>query len=549
VNIFNRFQEKNYLKWNTYTFVGIILIIICGIKVTYNLASFMDVLFWDESLYLTRGVTMFPSIPKDWGPAYSLWYKLLSLFIKDRIALYYFNFQLTTILIAIFFFVFLMSCGIQRVLAFLLSILFLASYINLPLWPRVSHFCILVVLAGIVIAKYQTSKLSKWTIICFVLLIVSYARPELFLSFLFSFCLLIVGFFYKIKSINKKEIGLFGLLLFFLGFMYVFFKTPLNGGDANRSIGVFLQHFAMNYSQWHHDDSIFWLDFPDIVRTNFTDSFSLKAIIQSNPTLFFKHITSNIVHFIEQISKLVFNFFAPIFTKQIHWLCLMVSIILFIIYFSFTNTSSKKRLRFFALIKENFLTLTALFLFSIPPFLVCIYAYPRAHYMLLLVPFLLLLLSLVISSMAVEIENPIQKMTVIAVVCFFTLPVAEDFDYFKMFRKENDLRNLKTLNYIKHNFKTQDSVRVFDLEGGMTNLLPPNFTNYNYIYLGSRKKTRLSSFLLEHKFDIIYHTPTITKLNDVQTDTMLFELLNKPEKYGYNRQKTGNFTATLLIKK
>lgn len=64
----------------------------------------MDVLFWDESLYLSRGLSMFDHIPKDWGPSYSLWYKLLSYFISDRVELYYFNFKLTTILISIAFF-------------------------------------------------------------------------------------------------------------------------------------------------------------------------------------------------------------------------------------------------------------------------------------------------------------------------------------------------------------------------------------------------------------------------------------------------------------
>ena len=38
-------------------------------------------------------------------------------------------------------------------------------------------------------------------------------------------------------------------------------------------------------------------------------------------------------------------------------------------------------------------------------------------------------------------------------------------------------------------------------------------------------------------------------VNNVQKDTVLFDLLNNPGQYGYLEQKTGNFTPELLIKK
>ncbi|MEZ5055180.1 MAG: hypothetical protein R2807_10545 [Chitinophagales bacterium] len=545
----NQLKELNQLRWNAFTWVGILLIIICGIKVTYGLENYMDILFWDESVYLTRGVNMFGSIPRDWGPAYSLWYKFLSFFISDKIELYYFNFKLTTILICIVLFLFLMACGVQQILAFLFAVLFLASFINLPLWPRVSHFCIIVLLTGLLIAKHQQTLLLKTITIAFALLICSYARPELFLAFLPLFMLSYILFFMKIKQSSTLERVQIAALSGLFVFMYIFFKTPLNGGDANRSIGVFLQHFAMNYSQWHHDDSIFWLDFWDIVRKNFTDSVSLATIIKSNPDLFIQHITSNCTNYFIQTGKIIFSFFAPIFTAKTHWLCLMVSLILFSIYFTLTKISQNKRLRFFTLLRANYFTLFVLFVFMAPPIFVCIYAYPREHYLILQVPFLLVCIGLIISSITVEIEKPIHKIIVIGVVCFFTIPVAEDFVYFNMFRREENLSNLKTLQYIKANFKSNDSIRVFDLEGGMTNLLPKNFTNYNHIYLKDREQISLSTFLLSHPFDIIYNTPTLHKINAVKNDSVLFDLLKSPEKYGYFNQKTGNFTPSILIRK
>jgi len=542
-------EEKNYLRWNTFTFIGIFLMVVCGINATRGLEQHMDVMFWDESLYLSRGLSMFQHIPRDWGPSYSLWYKFLSLFISDRVDLYYFNFKLTTILISISFFLLLMACGVQRVLAFVFSIFFLSSFINLPLWPRVSHFCVIVLIAGILIAKYQATIVSKFVSFSAALLVCAFARPELFLPFMVCFLLTYFFFFATLKNSNRKDMALVaGLTVSFL-FLYKFFKTPLNNGDATRGIGVFLQHFAMNYAQWHHSDAIFWLDFPDILKENFKDTSSLKGMIASNPDMIKRHLFSNISNYSSQTGKIIFSFFAPIFTKSTHWLCLMVSVMLFGVYFSFTKTIKDKRRKVFTLIKHNLFTLLVLFLFALPPFMVCIYAYPREHYLLLQVPLLLLLIALAISSISVEIYKSAQKIVVISVVWFFVMPVAEDFNYFRMFRQEESLCNLKTVQYIKAHFSGKDTIHVFDMEGGITNMLPANFVNNNYMYLRDRNKISLSDFLKESKYEIIYKTPTLSMLNSVQKDTVLFDLLKNPEKYGYFEQKTGNFTPSLLLKK
>ncbi len=542
-------DEKNYLRWNTFTFAGIFLIIVCGLNATRGLEQHMDVMFWDESLYLSRGMSMFKYIPRDWGPSYSLWYKMLSFLFSDRLELYYFNFKLTTILISVSFFLLLMACGVQRILAFVFSVFFLSSFINMPLWPRVSHYCVIVLIAGILMAKYQKSIVAKFVFYSFALLVCAFARPELFLPFLVCFVLTYLFFFATIKQRNKYDIALVaGLTLFFL-VLYKFFKTPLNNGDSTRGIGVFLQHFAMNYVQWHHSNTVFWLDYPDILKENFKNATSLKEMIEVNPALIKHHILSNGYHYCTQTAKIVFSFFAPIFTKKIHWLCLMVSIMLFGVYFTFTKTIKDKRKKVFSLAKDNLFTLLVVFLFALPSFIVCIYAYPRQHYLLLQVPFLLLLIGLAISSITVEIYKSAQKIVVVAVVWFFVMPVSEDFDYFRMFRNEESLANQKSLKYIIQHYTSKDTIHVFDLEGGMTNLLPANFVNNNYIYLRDRNKILLSDFLLSNKYDIIYSTTTLTMLNSVQQDTVLFDLLKNPAKYGYLEQKTGNFTPALLIKK
>lgn len=136
----------------------------------------------------------------------------------------------------------------------------------------------------------------------------------------------------------------------------------------------------MNYSQWHPSPTVFWLDYADILRDNFQNTTSLKGMIQSNPAIIKQHLFSNLSNYCIQTGKIIISFFAPIFTKDTHWLCLMISAMLFGVYFSFTKTIKDKRKKIFSQIRENVFTLMVVLLFALPSIFVCIYAYPREHY-------------------------------------------------------------------------------------------------------------------------------------------------------------------------
>jgi hypothetical protein len=450
----------------------------------------------------------------------------------------------------------MLSCGVQRVLAFIFAVFSLCTFINLPIWPHISHFCIIVTITGIIIAKYQHTYTAKFAVMSFALMICAYARPELFLAFLPVFLLTYLSFILNLKSQTKKEIILVISLTLLSLLVYRFFRTPFNNGDSQRGIGVFLQHFALNYSSWHPTKSPFWLDFFDVFYKEFKGATpTLSGLYSKNPDLIQQHFISNITNYFIQLIKIIVSFFTPIFTKETHWLTLMICIMLFIVYFSFTKSLQNTFKRLNVLLFNNIFTLTILGVFAIPSLIVCIYAYPRDHYLLIQVPFLLLIVSLFASSIQVTIVKPIQKIIVISTIWFFVMPAAEDFDYFSFNRfnyysSVNDyanLPNLTTIKYLKKNMLTKDSVCIFDLEGGIANLLPNNYTNN--LYKWKRDSVNLSSFILSSPdIDLIYYTPTMTNLNCTQKDTTLLDLLVHPDKYGYYKQKTGNFKQFLLVK-
>ncbi len=544
----NRYTEKNYLVWDRFAFLGVFLLVICGISITWNLEQHMDVLFWDEALYLQRGVALFDHIPKTWGPSYSLWYKFLSVFISDKVTLYYFNFKLTTIFISIGFFVALLSSGVNRLLSFILSLFFLSSYINLPVWPRVSHFCVIVLLTGIIVAKYKKTLLPKLIWISFSFLICAYARPELFIAFLISFVLVLIIAFYFRKEHSMEEWIIFGVLLLGCLFIYIFLKTPFNNGDSGRGLRVFLQHYAWGYNERHHLDNIFWLDFPNLIQQQFKDATTLQEILMTNPAEFFQHILHNFSNYFIELGKIIFSFFTCIFPKYDSSMVWIGCILLWIIYFLSARMSANKYIRLKYIFRENIFTLFMLLILAIPSVVACLYAYPRQHYLVLQVPLLLWLIALLISSCSEEIQNPIQNMIFIVSIWLFISPAAKDFKFFDLFRKQKSLCNLTTLRYIQHEIKTTDSVRVFDVEGYMTNLLSPNFINYNEIYYRNRYLL-ISDIIKKNNIDIVYVTPTLSQLYNIQKDTALFNMLKYPEQYGFIEQKTGNFTPFLLIKK
>ncbi len=481
-------KEKNYLKIDTYLFVSICMIILCGIKVTWNLEQNMDILFWDESIYLKRGTLMFDFIPKDWGPFYSLWYKFLSVFISDNVTLYYFNFKLTTILIVLAIYLLLLSCGTQRTLAFILSLFFLASFINLPVWPRISHFCIILLLTGLVIAKQFSTITEKFIVLSIALLISAYARPEFYFLFSICFIISILLFVLSIKHRTSFSVVSFGiLLLLFLATFYVY-KSPFINGDSSRSIKVFLQHFAWNLANWNMVDGAYWIEFMDIDKKYFSNIYQLSSIISSNRDMFMKHIESNFIQYVVQTIKIVFNFLLPVSTQPFHWLSLMIGSMFLIIYFSSGSSLSKFKEQFSSLLKSNIFTISVLFILFLSTVFISIYAYPRAHYLILQVPFLILLIAFIFSSFSVQIEKEINKCVVLSVIWFFVSPAAEDFSYFNLFRKEESFCNLETVTYLKKKFHTKDTVSVFDLEGGLTNLLPRHFTDNNFYYTDNKNR-------------------------------------------------------------
>jgi hypothetical protein len=537
--------ERSGFLLNPYTILYLALLLLAGWRVTSGLEQHMDILFWDEANYLNRGLWMFDRIPRVWGPSYSAWYKLLSYFEPDKIALYYLNFRLMTIGTAVVAFFFLSVCGIRQWIAFLLSALLLLSSYNLPVWPKISHYCIIIIMLAGIAARYTPDLLAKWCIFSLALLITAYARPELFLSF--SMCFMVtlgIGIFRFKKSRRPVQILFAGTLLWAV-FICWFYKTPFNSGDSGRSIKVFYQHFSMNYIQWNHLDLNWWLDWPEIIRNNFKHPESISAILQYDGALFWQHIISNIKNYFTGMGSLIAQLFIPYSLKN-NWLLLFgfSGLLLYFIPFRFHGSFSRLRAQF----RENQMTLAFLLIFILPGILVCIYAYPRAHYLVINLPLLLLLSGILLCAL----QQPKDKWKKIWVLLpglglLFFAPGPEDFELYQLERKEKSLANLQTLQFLQK-MQPADTLRLFDLEGDLSSMLSGKYRGYTNAYFDQHPASA-TAFIDQNHIDVIYVTPTLKNHGALIRDTAFQRLLNKPELHQFYPEKTGNFTPYLLIRK
>src|SRR5258708_27418370 len=129
--------------------VVLLALALAGWNLTYGLQDLIDIGMFDEGLYLYHGVTLLHGLPgADAAPLYAVWYFILSLLQPDRAALYYLNYKLMTVLPVLLLYLVLRRYKVGLIPATVIAFFFLIESINLPVWPKVSHFSVILILAS-----------------------------------------------------------------------------------------------------------------------------------------------------------------------------------------------------------------------------------------------------------------------------------------------------------------------------------------------------------------------------------------------------------------
>ena len=478
----------------------IIILILAGLKLTYNLEGIVDLDLWDETDYLASGVNLlvkgFPS--PYYGPLYSLYYYFLSKFSGDNIFLYYLNLKLQIIIIPVLYYVFLRALNIPNTLSLLASFFFLISYGNIIVSPRPTHFAIMVMLIFLTATTFISNLRLSILLMATTALLLSYIRPEYFLSFILLsiFYLILIIIDIKKTIFNKTEFV--GLITFISVSAALIMKlgNPFND-KGQRTLVAFSQHFSYNWVKWHQSNIDPWADSLIIMQKNFGSFKSIPASFLANPPAFLKHVLANLLTYLSSLSTVLFshiNFLLPPADK---WLSSMEALltaftllVLLVIYrrrysFDWQGTFNHKAIIFFFI---------ALY---IPSLLSALIIYPRFHYV---VPqyifFVTTLLFLISSNLSALNISRFKQALVIGLLLLAITPYLAGHWYFQDKNEpQSRINNLSTVRFIK-SLNLEDKVNILEADGGYDVFLPNNFQ----LFFAFSKKTLFNDFM--HKNDI-----------------------------------------------
>lgn len=527
-------------------FIGTVFIFYIGWLFTSDVFQSIDLLFWDEANYMQVGKNITVKLNRAWGPSYALWYKFISFFESDSIKLYYLNYRLMTILPAIALFIFLAISNIRLWVSFSLALLFIFADINLPVWPKVSHYCIFVFLIGMILMKHIPSHLVKVAFMSVFALFISYARPEFYLTYIAILILWGVGLFYK-EFRNKEAIFIsIVFILFGFGIQY-FLKNPLFNFQGDRSAIAFAQHFMFNYFTWNEIDQDFWITWMPYYEELFNNSSSIKEAYSINKELFNLHFLTNFQNYF--VNAFYFFSDAMLPEKLINIPIKGRLVILFIgSAIMITLVPYKVFETIIASFRRNTLSIILLLLMVGPTIISCFVIYPREHYMIFHYIFVLFILSIIVfskpmGSLSYDRYTFVFSITIVLLILWL-MPSTKDYHHFDLWRKEKSQANLKTVKKLRA-YHFTDSVRILENEGGMNLFLDDNFVWIR----GFMKDTTWTEYLNQEKVNVVYVTPSLTKYPSLKEDSTWYSFEENPEKYGFKKVLTGDHQPYLYIKK
>lgn len=524
---------------------GSIILFIVGWYFTKDLYESLDLLFWDEANYMQSGRMITEKLNRSWGPAYAMWYKLISLFEYDSVKLYYLNFRLMTILPAIALFVFLAISNIRFWFSFCIALLFIFADINLPTWPKVSHYCIMIFLVGMIVAKQFSSPLLKLSILSLFALNIAYARPEFYLSYLSILGLWFIALFFK--EYRNSRIIIASIFIFVIGFgLQQFLGNPLFNFRGDRSALAFAQHFMFNYFTWNNIDQDFWITWMTYYDELFGDVTSVKEAYMSNKRMFNLHFLTNVQNYFSQTLSYFSDAMLPskIINIPLKGRVIILCIGGLIMYATIFNN------RFLEIIhqgiKKNTLSIILVLIFIAPTLAACFIIYPRLHYIMFHYCALIFIISILFFSKSIG-SNAFDKYTAIFIVLvlgfiMIKIPSTKDYKHFDLWRKETSQANLLTVEYLRGQHYN-DTIHIMENEGGINIFLGGQ---YKWVR-GFLKDTTWTAYLEKEHVDIIYVTPSLTKYPTLVNDSTWQPFIANPSQYGYEKVTTGNHSPYLLI--
>jgi len=526
--------------------IAIMTLLLCaGIKFTWGLEKIVGLDIWDETAYLTRGVEMVQrGIPAPhYAPLYSLWYLFLSLFQSDKIKLYYLNSKLLILLLPISLFYALRCCKVFKSAALFLSYFFLISIVNLTTGPRVAHFAAVLLLMTLAFARQQKTDTRSWCVFCAGVLISAYVRPEFFIGFLTGLSLCFFCFLGSDRSKMRENIFfIISLMLFSLGLVSLL-GLPMFIKD-NRSFLAFGQHFALNYYDWMGIQANGWLDWKEVMLSQFGKAKTIFDAFQYAPALFLRHVLYNALGEIKQILHLFVhvNIILPFPRYKLpEALALLIVTLTFILRAVWRNKT------LVVSVQGQRVLILQLVCVAFPAILSFLIIYPHPHYFIVFSQILLVGMAVLFASENVSglwgsaALRP-QLLTAGLLAVFLITPVASTkTEYFHKNERLND--NVETIDFVRQ-LKIKGDVRLLAFEWYDRGYLGDNY----HVISALKKNTSFNGFLKKRRINMIVDSDLFQQSARYKNDTEWLDFKTHYQALGFTKLKIKNTQRALYFK-
>jgi hypothetical protein len=535
-------EQFSFLKLG----VGILILLVCGLRLIRNFNNIVDISFDDEVKYLRYGLDLFDSIKNDWGPTYNIWYKFLSFFEQRPIELYLLNYKVVILLTAISFYLFLYTYGFSFAVSLWVSFCLLISNTNIVTYPRISHVIVSFFLICMVINKlFIKSKAKQYILICFALFTGAFARPELMLSFLiFSvFTGYTIWKKHPIKEWIFFSLPFFGVLVFLL----LVFNLPANtymGKD--RLYGVFCQHYTVKYIYTHKADYALFIDWIAFSKEQFPGCETFTDIVKKYPIVVIQGMLTNIKIFVLVILGGIADILYPKYLYYKKALELLSFIVVFVL-LSLGLFSKDRRAAIWNELKEKKELFFILLVFALPGFASSVVFFPRPHYLLFLMIPIIVYLSVFLDI--VFSGKKIKEYIILILALIFMI-------------KTPDIKTYKTPHIISGTCPNQSYkqfIRTLNQASDKPHVIFSNILNLsmmtdkNFTDFGAEDKYTndkpFTTHVQEQQIDHILVTEFLLQDRRLKKDTTWLQLIATPEAFGFRKKMLFKDCPTYLLYK
>jgi hypothetical protein len=367
-----------------------IVILVAGfLYYMHNFPRCFDIWLYDESVYMHLGQRSGPIgfSNYEWGPLYPLYYRTISLFVRDPIQLYMTGSIL--ILFAAFLLgavsVFLLSRN--PILTVTLTVLPVLSGVYVS-GPRVSFAAIATLALGIPLASRFHRFCDKAAILVVVAFLVTFIRPEYISSLYLLLIIAVASFLAALRTelggrpgyrrVLPVSLRVPALSLAAVAVLSIVWSFPIPKGGG-RAFLAFGQHYALRYIKDHQLALDPWIQWEPIMATEFPAASTVGAAFHYSPHKVLGFWATNLYELFAQIwgpiSQTVLDN-APFFGAA-----LLAFIASAIWRHTAQRAAAGPEVRKVSL-KGLLTDLSLIAIFVIPP-LGCVFFYPRAHYIIM----------------------------------------------------------------------------------------------------------------------------------------------------------------------